>query len=1125
MAKESEQPTPKLPTASWLLIAVAVGALWFKDAPLQGSRPADAEKSQQQYSGEQDVDARHWQDPLAAVEHYLRNEKNGVTSALERHSPAALKAAISDKQGEVIILGIPIRGAPYFENAESRRRARYAVVSGLGAEEFVPYDEEHLGYVRVALPRPNVVKLADCTARGADCDAVDIPYEWFSSRTNPPRQVLLMWLDDEKFRQRPLRLINHFLQEILPDKAYCKDNPLVKDCLNLSIRMLGPRGSTHFRDLLGELMLDWCNNSHAESKHKLVFYSYSATGTDQQLFDTARARIRTRDAACDEKLKDKQLGIHDSADLLARETVKSQVEIFRTIHTDDKLAETIATELKRRGVNLADQDDQSHIALVSEWDTLYGRSLPKALCSALVAPLDNKQSPCDPEASFSNRQAIHFYSYLRGLDGQTVGDTAQKSSSEASGDAAKKKSSERPDPSLIERPEGQGQFDYLRRLADAVEATDNELRGGKQPGRIRAIGVLGSDVYDKLLVLQVLRPRFPDAIFFTTDMDARLLHPSENKWTRNLIIASSFGLQAAPEIQRGIPPFRDGYQSAAFLSTRLALQDSRSDKKETLSQASINTRIATPRLFEVGRSLAVDLSKSASTGTVHLSADTFASPGFVILCGMTATLLVALSVALFLAVYIGTGRRKVAKLMAGLVSLLCFRKRARTRRYLSRYHVYANQLGRTTTHYWILTSWLAFVGLAIWLVPQFLDGLQKTLTEASEGEPFYFFQGVSIWPTEFMRIVACGLALWFIGRGWSKLESNRRAIIHEFDLTRTQRAIEQEISQNAARRDRADQVTTSWRIKATRILHRVMRFYRSAFSYKLRNPLKLSNEDVSEQRYRLPPHAISFWRKYVYLNRWHVRVARILVFLLAFSAFSLLIVAIFGRPSVPYRGAISLAVDRTVLTLSVLAFQFLTFAAVDATLLSYKLVSELRSLRTIWPLHTREQMAKKLRIKLSGPYNDLAQRVIDEWIDIKIVAKRTTVVTNLIYYPIIVLILLILARNRFFDNWTMTTSLIIIFSTSALMLIGSAVSLRHAAETSRQHALKVFHDGLFELKAGGERGKTLTEQISAMKLEIENLSEGAFARFSQQPLVRSALLLVGSVGGTSLLEFFAVFNF
>lgn len=46
-------------------------------------------------------------------------------------------------------------------------------------------------------------------------------------------------------------------------------------------------------------------------------------------------------------------------------------------------------------------------------------------------------------------------------------------------------------------------------------------------------------------------------VFFTIDLDARLLHPGEYAWTRNLVVASGFGLALHGDMQRDIPPFLD----------------------------------------------------------------------------------------------------------------------------------------------------------------------------------------------------------------------------------------------------------------------------------------------------------------------------------------------------------------------------------------------------------------------------------------------------------------------------------------------------------------------------------------------------------------------------------------
>ncbi len=94
---------------------------------------------------------------------------------------------------------------------------------------------------------------------------------------------------------------------------------------------------------------------------------------------------------------------------------------------------------------------------------------------------------------------------------------------------------------------------------------------------MKAIGVLGSDFYDKHLVLQALRQRIPDAVYFTTDLDARALHPEHLQWTRNLLVATHFALSLRKDekvdIQGEAPPFRGAYQTSVFFAVLRALNE------------------------------------------------------------------------------------------------------------------------------------------------------------------------------------------------------------------------------------------------------------------------------------------------------------------------------------------------------------------------------------------------------------------------------------------------------------------------------------------------------------------------------------------------------------------------
>ena len=286
-----------------------------------------------------------------------------------------------------------------------------------------------------------------------------------------------------------------------------------------------------------------------------------------------------------------------SSDILPTNTIEQQpqekiqepfkdrnIEFHRTISTDLQLAELLVAELENRQVDLLLRGKtaqeghdhrklgnqatlffgghKDHLVLIAEWDTFYGRSLPEIFVQVIRQEHNEGLNPGDPAflSPDSPVNWVHRYSYLRGLDGIVPGSKdiqePRPAGSNSKGDTEKLRQ---------EEPIGRSQYDYLRRLADSIYLLDQQLRQ-KNQGFIRAIGILGSDFYDKYLVLQALKQRFPAAIFFTTDLDARLLHEVYNDWTRNLVIASGFDLQLPPEIQGEVPPFRSSYQTSVFFA-------------------------------------------------------------------------------------------------------------------------------------------------------------------------------------------------------------------------------------------------------------------------------------------------------------------------------------------------------------------------------------------------------------------------------------------------------------------------------------------------------------------------------------------------------------------------------
>ncbi|MCH7748038.1 MAG: hypothetical protein IH939_08065 [Acidobacteria bacterium] len=272
--------------------------------------------------------------------------------------------------------------------------------------------------------------------------------------------------------------------------------------------------------------------------------------------------------------------------------------IVNVIPGDDLLMKLIIEELGiRRGVDWS----TDRVALISESDTFYGGALPDTFVAELANYLhgqmteaqkreawteaDTRVSMAEAEKRVAVTKAensVIRFKYLRGLDGAIPGHPRTKSQTSDNGNEST--SARRglgfgspQQKGVIEAPFGRGQFDYLRRLVGLIREKQKELREktkhGEKRESIRVIGVLGSDVFDKQLILQALRREFQDILFFTTDLDEQFSHPDQYRWNRNLLIASGFGTRLHPKYQGGVLPFRDAYQTATYLATRLALND------------------------------------------------------------------------------------------------------------------------------------------------------------------------------------------------------------------------------------------------------------------------------------------------------------------------------------------------------------------------------------------------------------------------------------------------------------------------------------------------------------------------------------------------------------------------
>jgi hypothetical protein len=349
----------------------------------------------------------------------------------------------------------------------------FAIRSGIRLRQHGPALRQnclYLAYFRV--PGLNNVQ-----ARGdPEAKLVIVPYERFkkapANGNDTPDSILVLWLKEDALMSRPLMTLSSLVR-------------LLKDT---NIKIIGPFSSDMLHAMVTEaLALEDHSCGAAASLWPLLqnvkFYAYGASAPDDYLFHCGS---------------------------LQNYFANHGIDLQRTIATDDTLADGILNELLLRRVNPRPirKDDptfdhEDHIALISEWDTFYGQTLPKAVA--------RRFAPDNPEPNW-----IHTFIYLRGLDGVLPSSAGKEETKQDKPTTPGEKQAGASDffkiekDTQTERPIGESQYDYLRRISGHLHNTDSGLR--KQTDKegnekkIKAIGILVGDVFDKLLILRALRP-------------------------------------------------------------------------------------------------------------------------------------------------------------------------------------------------------------------------------------------------------------------------------------------------------------------------------------------------------------------------------------------------------------------------------------------------------------------------------------------------------------------------------------------------------------------------------------------------------------------------------------------
>ncbi|HKP02170.1 MAG TPA: hypothetical protein VJU77_02315 [Chthoniobacterales bacterium] len=1042
-----------------LLVAVA-GGISLLVSPLVSSRPQKGSRPVQTLA-DQDVDARLWQDPLRVSIDHFESAASPKSETLKRSKEHLAKVSLdisllrgaTDKP-QLLILPVMIPGGPYAENNERRLRTRQAVVSGLAVSGFTPRDGERIGYF--ALPE------LDDAPEGRSADLV--PYEWFQrasensglSKADGPNRVLILWVRDDLPGAKPLQTLRVLANALRWDTAAHR------------VAVIGPGTSTSLTKL---------------------FEEDAEPGTANNAGLNGIALYAALPTAAAEVLTPGQEGKN-----AAEPVLKSGPRLYRTINTDDEVARSIIEELARRRVDLRDNLNVDlkknwralkHVAVISELDTVYGRSLPLTLRTEIQRdhPVQPATEAIEAKSDFSSgddrKEWFHVFTYLRGIDGRLPAEGG----SEKSKAPAEKEQGTAP----REATEGEDQSDYLRRLATQLAAEHQKLKRQGSQG-FKAVGILGSDVYDKLMILRALRAELPGVIFFTNNLDARLGLKEEWPAAHNLIVVSPFGLSLASAYQGRIAPFRDSYQTSVFASTLMIIGPLKRPTRE---------QMLSPRIFEIARNGPWDLSvKARIFDPPRLDTATwFGNSG--------RRIFAALAFAGFLAVLGWIG------LTAGWI-----------------------ELPVDMTAGWRVSSIVSrlFAMTPIALVVAFLVSVVVIWplyrVQRLAGEPLAILQGISIWPTEMVRGIIAILCAHFAWKSHVALRESDAQIKRDHCLPGATPASPCAVP--------APQTTTSvpkttwlrrivalgnWNIAAARQRVQERIGWRTGSREKRSTPLPDNAPEGATAVERDGISAEKLWQEYLERGHWRRRLARFGPLVVFYLIGGVAIFLALGFPAIPARGGFSFGVDMVMLIICIISTTVLLFYIVDAIRLNRDLIALFNQGITFWPESAQ---------KLSARRRLLNEEELAEYLDIRLIAARTEVVCPLINYPFVILVLMIVARNSYFDNWDWPWSLIIILALNLAWAIYCSVRLYRAARKARRTAIDrlsdhrlqaLYHTTEVQTPEGRAQAETRVKMIEETISEIRDLSRGAFAPLSNQPFFRAILFTSGSIGIGSLLQY------
>ncbi|MBX9961702.1 MAG: hypothetical protein K2Y35_01515 [Burkholderiales bacterium] len=1143
-----------------MVLTVTV-APFLKEADIRAPRPAAPPQVHHEiFQNLERFDTRLWEDPSEAITRGLRAEASSIDSGLDPNQrPPSFRSFVKSddvarwlsdpsESRTPIVVAISMNFGAHPEHAETRRRTRFALHTAMTSAGYGPMDSQHIGAFQHG-KYPGVVTTPfgrfepSPTRTSSPSVIVTVPFERFEplpTRAGGP-PVLVLWLDEDFFIDT-VRTDGHDasgggVEFLLPLQRLRNElrinqitliGPTTSDLLSEMLRSLGRTSSENRSD--NGIERNWSKNSNYTTW--LRIYSPSATAPPMDLAQAYNNAFEQRQPPSGER------SLCEGATTSRKSATRCIQDVFRTagiefrsmVPDDGRLLDAVKRELAFRWCG-QERPSKPRILLIGETDTFYARAL---LGNARPSDPDGdevelcRRYRMDAKFFAATRPIPDFwqyrkYTFLRDLNDPYIDDDVAVRNKLA--DRAKSKTeSNVPQATIGEAvSEGDPQFDYVRRMAKQMLDDQANEKGGA--GGVFAIGILGGDDYDKLTWLRALRPKFQKALFFTTDLDARLWDAPNIDTARNLLVASGFGLkpgehalkaEGQPEETAGLPVFRRDAQTAYFHALRAALSmGSPGDEFDRFSNGStVNVYelgLSQPYLMSFDRkatdkaSAEPKLSQQRADKGEPSDSGKFRKLKPLVLLVATAFAVSYLlrrlcltAVRFCLAGLRPTTPRGVSRFRFAFVTTVALAILAVWWRWgafawvivavvLPWFCIGWGQKAPGTTpppspqyRWWRLGLGMLALGILAWF---FWLGYQACLeARAGTGEPLALMDGVSIWVGSAIRWLAIAAGIVWLFTIFGTLAKNTEECAAEV----------------------AERMTAE-----TPPLRVLLRF-RACTA----NRVQFVNSDDSFHSYADVSHWVPM-----------LIVGAVVTYILYLATAGLYMV--FESPNNPARGYAAVTFYyQTLVAGGVALFALiatLAYAVLTCRAWILRSVDERHSLP--WHQDTEDRAREKYslprlafrvpRPTVSAKFMAAERTLLGARHHMELIAMRTRVLTPLVYAPFLIITILLFARWDRFDYTIETTSVVVMFTVSTLFSIGIVAALRSAAKKFKKHLLEDMDKALHDIRRADTTYNAIRKhlaRLSAIRAEAEAETSGAFQPILEQPIVKAILVIVGGAG-------------